>query len=222
MIGRAVIAGAMLAPLLIAFAQPASAVPPTREEIAQWCADAEDTSHCNRLIEAQQLKRLPGLATRNGGDLKVTLFPSGSTTFTDVDDIHGGLSYSLWDNLSSINAVIVSATREDRTTYTILLRANGRKFDLPAEPVLAPDRAHIVTADFCAKDCSNEVTVWKVSRDAVTKVASWKPSPAWSDAVITWKDADTLAIDYTAMGEADAKSQERKLGDKVWQTGAAR
>lgn len=222
MIRRAVIAGAMLAPLLIAFAQSASAVPPTREEIAQWCADAEDTSHCNRLIEAQQLKRLPGLATRNGGDLKVTLFPSGSTTFTDVDDIHGGLSYSLWDNLSSINAVIVSATREDRTTYTILLRANGRKFDLPAEPVLSPDRAHIVTADFCAKDCSNEVAVWKVSRDAVAKVASWKPSPAWSDAVITWKDADTLAIDYTAMGEADAKSQERKLGDKVWQTGAAR
>ena len=75
---------------------------------------------------------------------------------------------------------------------------------------------------FCAKDCSNEVAVWKVSRDAVAKVASWKPSPAWSDAVITWKDADTLAIDYTAMGEADAKSQERKLGDKVWQTGAAR
>ncbi|MEP7061132.1 MAG: hypothetical protein ABI881_01975 [Betaproteobacteria bacterium] len=222
MIARFAIAGAMLAPLCIAFAPAASANPPTRDEIAQWCADAEDTSHCNRLIEAQQLKRLPGLAARSGGDLKVTLFPSGSTTFTDVEDLHGGTSYSLWDNISAINAVVVSVTRDDRTTYTLLLRASGRKVDLPAEPALSPDRQHIVTADFCPKECSNEVALWQLAHDSVAKVASWKPSPTWSDAAVRWKDADTLAIDYTAMGDADARSQERKLGDKAWQPAAAR
>lgn len=222
MITRLVIAGAALASLQIAFAPAARAIPPTRDEIAQWCADAEDTSHCNRLIESQQLKRLPGLATRAGAELKVTLFPSGSTTFTDVDDLHGGTAFSLWDNLSAINAVVVSVTRDDRTTYTLLMRANGRKFDLPAEPELSPDRRHIVTADFCPKECGNEVALWQVSRDGVVKVASWKPSPAWSDAAIRWKDADTLAVDYTAMGDADARSQERKLGDKAWQPVAAR
>lgn len=221
MIARLVIAGATLAPLLMALAPLAHAVTPTREEIAQWCADAEDTSHCNRLIEAQQLKRLPGLAVRDGANLKITLFPAGSTTFTDTEDLHGGTSYSLWDNLSPINAVIVSATREDRTTYLLLQRASGRKFDLPAEPVLSPDRKHFVTADFCAAGCSNEVAVWQVSRDGVSKVSSWKPSPTWSDAAITWKDAGTLAIDYTAMGEADARSQQRKLDDKVWRSAAA-
>jgi hypothetical protein len=92
---------------------------------------------------------------------------------------------------------------------------------LPAEPSLSPDNLHIVTADFCAKDCSNEVSLWQVSRDGVVKVASWKPSPTWSDAAITWKDNDTLAIDYTAMGEATGKSQERKLDDRLWQRVAA-
>jgi len=218
MIARHLLAGAALAAWLLASA--VSAAPPSREEIAQWCNDAEGTTQCNRLIEAQQLKRLPALARRDGAALSVTLFPNGATTFTDTDDIHGGTSYSLWDYQSAINAAVIAVTRDDRTTYTLLLRANGRKFDLPAEPALSPDRQHLATADFCAQDCSNEVTLWQLSRDGVARLASWRPAPTWSDAVVAWVDADTLAIDYTAMGETQGRSQQRKLADPVWRPAA--
>ncbi|HEV8501294.1 MAG TPA: hypothetical protein VGR63_06940 [Casimicrobiaceae bacterium] len=194
----------------------AHAAPPTRDEIATWCAEAEDTAHCGRLIETQQMKRLPGLATRDGATLKVTLFPSGTTTFADVEDIHGGTVYNLWDNWSEINAVVVSVTRNDRTTYVVLMRGGGRTFELPAEPALAPDRRHLATADFCAKDCTNEVAVWRVSRDGIARDSTWTPAPTWSDAALTWKDADTLAIDYTPMGAADSRTLTRKLGDATW------
>lgn len=211
---------ATLALAALALPSLAGAVPPTRDEIAKWCAEAEDTAHCGRLIEAQQMQRLPGLATRDGGTLKVSLYPSGSTSFTDVEDIRGGTVYNLWDNWSEINAVVVSVTREDRTTYVVLLRAGGRTFALPAEPVLAPDRHHIVTADFCAKDCANELAVWRVSRDGIARDSTWKPVPTWSDAAVAWKDAETLAIDYTPMGSADSRTLARKLGDPGWRSAA--
>jgi hypothetical protein len=96
------------------------------------------------------------------------------------------------------------------------MRGGGRTFELPAEPVLAPDRRHLATADFCAKDCTNEVAVWRVSRDGIARDAAWTPAPTWSDAALTWKDADTLAIDYTPMGAADSRTLTRKLGDTTW------
>ncbi len=209
-------------PALLVLAHAVHAVPPSREEIAQWCADAEGTAECNRLIEERQLKRLPGLAARSGAVLNVTLFPSGTAAFTDVDDVHGGTSYSLWDDLSAINAAVVAVTREDRTTYTLLMRAGGRKVEMPAEPVLSPDRQHIVTADFCAQDCSNEVALWQVARDGVTRVSTWKPAPTWSDVAVKWIDADTLVFDCTPMGETQAKTLQRKISDPIWQRAAAR
>ncbi|MEO8848817.1 MAG: hypothetical protein ABI440_09350 [Casimicrobiaceae bacterium] len=222
MTGRRLLAHALLATIAAACAIAADATPPSREEVVQWCTDASDTAQCNRLIEAQQLKRLPGLAVRRGNALKISLFPTGAVTFTDTEDLQGGTSYSLWDNFSPIDAVVVAVTREDRTTYVLLMRGNGRKFDLPAEPVLAPDSRHLVTADFCVRECGNEVALWQVARDGVGESAAWKPAPSWSDAAITWQDADTLSIVYTAMGETQDRVQQRKLGDPVFRPRAAR
>ena len=56
-----------------AFASVALAVPPTRDELAQWCAEAEDMGHCGRLVEERQMKRLPGLAKREGVRPRVAL-----------------------------------------------------------------------------------------------------------------------------------------------------
>ncbi len=206
---------ALLAATLL-HAAAARADPPAREDIVKWCNDTEDTAECLRVIESHQLAKLPGLATRNGGELRVTLFPSGSTVFTDAPSLSGGLSYSLWDNWSAINAVVVAATRDDHTTYDLLLRGNGKRFALPAEPVLAPDRQHLVTADFCAAGCSNELVVWRVSRDEVAKAASWKPSPTWSDVVAGWKDGQTLSLEFTPMGASESRTEARKLDDPVF------
>jgi hypothetical protein len=210
---------ATLAPLAFAYAMTCAAVPPTPQELAAWCGNAEDSAHCGRLVEEQQLKRLPGLATRDGLNLKITLFPSGTTTFTDVEDLRGGKSHSLWDTLDPINAVVIYTTEGDVAKFTLLQRATGRRTVLPSDPVLAPDRQRLATADFCAENCDNEVAVWRVTRDSVVKDLVLKPAEKWSDVTAKWKDAGTLVLEYKLDGAA--KTLERALTADDWKRAAA-
>jgi hypothetical protein len=194
----------------------AHAAPLAQEEIVALCAQAEGPSHCGRLIEEVQLKRLPSLAVRDGANLKVSLYPAGTATFTDTDALNGGRSYSLWDYLDPINAVLLYTTDGDTVTYTLLQRVNGRKFELPAEPKVSPDRQRLVTADFCERECVNELAVWRVSREGIRKELAWKPKDRWVDAGATWKDIGTLVVEYTAAGGAKPAVVERKLDDSGW------
>ncbi len=202
--------------LLALSAGLAHAVPPTRAQITEWCNDVEDMTACGRAIEAHQLKALPGLARRDGANLVVSLFPSGSTTFTDVDDAKGSVAYALWDTLDPINAVVLYVTRDDRGSYVVLQRQGGTRTELPTDPALSPDRARLVTADFCPENCTNEVVLWRVERNRIVREAAWTPPSPWSDASVRWKDADTLALDYTAVGRSDTQTLERKVGDAGW------
>jgi hypothetical protein len=192
------------------------AVPLTVEELTKLCAEADDAAHCGRLVEGLQLPRLPNLAVRDQSTLRVSLYPSGTATFTDTETVNGGRSYSLWDFMSEINAVVLYVTDGDDTTFTILQRATGRKVELPADPKLSPDRARLVTADFCAGRCSNELALWRVTRDGVRKELTWRPREGWSDAVATWKDADTVALEYTVAGAQARARLSRRLTDPDW------
>jgi hypothetical protein len=149
-------------------------------------------------------------------DLKVSLYPSGTATFTDVESITGGRSFSLWDFMSEINAVVLYVTDGDDTSFTLLQRTTGRKIDLPADPKLSPDRSRLVTADFCEQRCANEVAIWRVARDGVRKEMSWRPAAPWIDATATWKDEKTLALDYTAAGSGKPSTLTRRLADTDW------
>jgi hypothetical protein len=196
---------------------PAAAAPLTTEEIAAACLNAEGTSHCGRLVEEIQLKRLPKLATRDGPTLKVQLYPAGVATFNDTEALNGGRSYSLWDYLDPINAVLLYTTDGDAVSFTLLQRASGRRTELPTEPKLSPDRQRLVTADFCAKQCVNELAVWRVTREGVAKEAVWKPAEAWADAGATWRDPDTIVVEYTPAGAAAPGTLVRRLNDAGWQ-----
>src|SRR5450631_2656643 len=198
----------------------ASAMPLTQPEIVNLCGNAEDAAHCGRLIEEVQLKRLPNLARRDGGLLLVSLYPSGTTTFTDSDDPVNGRSYSLWDFLDPINAVVLYSTAGESTSFIILRRTTNRRFDLPAEPRLSPDRQHIVTADMCPSLCVNEIAVWRVSPESLRKELVWMPDERGSDATATWKDDNTLAIEYTPAGADKATRVERNLTDSIWKRAA--
>jgi hypothetical protein len=207
---RILIVAAVCAPLFAAGARL------SQDEIAAACAKAEGQAHCGRLIEEIQLKRLPGLARRDGERLLVALYPSGTATFIDVDDPAKGRSYSLWDSLDPINAVVLYTTTNDATSFTLLQRTTNRRFDLPAEPQLSPDRQRLVTADICAKGCSGEIAVWRISKDDIKKELAWSPGSIWSDAAATWKSADTLTIEYTPVGQQGDVAFERKLSDPSW------
>jgi hypothetical protein len=211
---RLAMRGALAALALIAAA--AQAVPLTPEELAKICANAEDSSHCGRLVEDVQLKRLPNLAVRDGPALRVSLFPSGTATLADTEALNGGRSYSLWDYISELNAVVLYTTDGDDVTFTVLQRANGRKTELPSDPKVSPDRTRLVTADFCEKRCVNELAVWRVTRDGIRKEWTWKPRDAWSDAVASWKGIDTIAVDYAAAGTQARSRVERRLDDPTW------
>ena len=150
----------------------------------------------------------------------VSLYPSGNATFTDIDDPVNGHSYSLWNYLDSVNAVVLFTTAGDATGFTLLQRSTNRRTDLPAEPSLSPDRQHLVTVDVCPTRCTNEVAVWRITRDAVKKDLVWTPAGAWSDASANWKDPETLTIEYTASGSTSGASLERKLADPTWKRAA--
>jgi hypothetical protein len=192
------------------------AAPLAPDAMAELCAKAEGTAHCARLIEREQLRRLPNLATRDGATLKVSLYPAGSVSFTDAEALDGGRSYSLFDYLDRINAVLLYTSDGDKASFTLLQRATGRRVELPSEPVLSPDRQRLVTADFCATRCVNELAVWRVTRDGVHKELVWTPRDAWSDAGVTWKSPDTLVVEYTPATGGAAGSVERRLTDAGW------
>lgn len=194
----------------------ASAAPLSSQEIVALCGNADDPAHCGRLIEEVQLKRLPNLARREGGELVISLYPSGTARFVDSDDPVNGRSYSLWDFLDPLNAVVLYSTAGDTTTFIVVRRTTNRRFELPAEPRVSPDRLRIVTADVCASGCVNEIAVWRVSPDALRKELAWAPNERWSDAAATWKDDSTLAIEYTPVGAAKSTVVERTLSDAGW------
>jgi len=194
----------------------ASAMPLTQQQIVNLCGNAEDAAHCGQLIEEVQLKRLPNLARRDGDTLLVSLYPSGTAAFKDSDDPVNGRSYSLWDFLDPINAVVLYSTAGESTSFIVLRRTTNRRFDLPAEPQLSPDRQHIVTADVCPTRCINEIAVWRVAPESLRKELVWTPADRWSDAAATWKDESTLAVEYTPAGADKGAVVERKLSDPVW------
>ncbi|CAG1009654.1 hypothetical protein BURK1_03690 [Burkholderiales bacterium] len=201
---------------LAAFALPAASVPPTRAELEQWCTGAEDMAHCGRLIEQQQLRRLPGLAKREGVNLRVALFPSGSATFTDVENPVQPLSYSLFDSIDPINAVLLLKSDGERVTFVLLQRAGNHVTELPSEPSLSPDRQRLATADFCSSGCSNELVVWRVTREGVARELAWRSAEDWADATPQWKDAETVVVDYTPASDGTPRTLERKLGQGGW------
>ena len=199
----------------------AYAVPPSPEEIARICANAEGPAHCARLVEEVQLKRLPNLAVRDGATLRVSLYPSGTATFADTEAHNGGRSYSLWDYISELNAVVLYTTDGDDVSFTVLQRATARKTELPSDPKVSPDRAYIVTADFCERRCANELAVWRVTRDGIHKAWTWKPRETWSDAAASWKSAQTVTIEYTVAGTQKTSVIERRIDDPSWVRAAA-
>ena len=164
------------------------------------------------------MKRLPNLADARRRDAQgVALSRPARATFTDIERLQRRRSYSLWDFMSEINAVVLYVTDGDDASFTLLQRATGRRSELPADPKLSPDRPRLVTADFCAQRCANELAVWRVTRDGVRKELDVDGrASAGPTRCATWKDAERSSIEYTrpAARRDDARdAASRRLAD---------
>ena len=208
---------ALGATLFLTMALPLHAEAPTPQRVIELCARVESPAHCGRIVEGEQLKSLPNLATRDGDALTITLFPSGTRVLVDSIASSNERSYALWDYWSAVNAVVLFVTSGDDLSYAILQRATGDMTTLPAEPVLAPDRQRLAVADFCSRNCANELTVWRVARGGVRKELAYRPAAPWSDVTVAWKDGETLSVQFTPPGASESRTQERKLTAPDWQ-----
>src|SRR4029453_11044551 len=120
-------AGARIA-LALGFLHSAAtlAEPLSSDELAAACAQADGPAHCARKVEEIQLKRVPKLPRGDGNTLKVSLYPTGTTVFTDTEALHGGKTFALWDFVSEINTVVLFATDAGNSSFIALQRASGR------------------------------------------------------------------------------------------------
>ena len=204
---------------LPALALPALALaaPIAREELTALCANAEDQAQCGRLVEARQLPRLSRIAERVGDELRVSLSPFGLTIFRDTVNVTGATSYAVWDYLENLDTLVLFTTDGDRSGFLLLQRRGGGEYRVPSEPIMAPDARHFATADFCAKECDNRVTVWRMDRNGVRKLSTWVPAKPWTDVSVTWTDADTIALEYSLADDAQPRTLLRRLGDPSWQ-----
>jgi len=202
---------------LLASAPLAHGAPISRAELTSLCIEADDAAHCGRLVEARQLRALSRFLERDGNELRIQLVPFGLTTFRDSDGVRGTRSYAVWDYLPDLETVVLFTTQGDRTGFMLVQRRGGAEFGLPAEPVLSPDRRRFVTVDVCARDCDQEVTLWRIGADGVVKEATWRPPADWSDASATWRTAGTIVFDYSTANDGGSHTLERRLADPSWQ-----
>jgi hypothetical protein len=209
--------GVTVAAVAMFMASAASAAALSQAEIAKLCGEAEGQAHCGRLVEAEQLKRLPGLAQRDGDTLRISLFPSGQATFTDVETTSGGTSYALWDHYSTINATLLFTTTDDDSRFVLLHRSTGKQSILPSAPAVSQDRQRLATADFCETRCENRLVVWRLTANGALRETEWRPAQPWSDAAVTWKDPNTLTVEYSLPEAPETKTLERRLNDPGWQ-----
>ena len=156
------------------------------------------------MVEEVQLPRLPeSRRARQARTSRCRSIRRAAVTFTDIEAINGGRSYSLWDFISEINAVVLYVTDGDDASFTLLQRTTGRKIELPADPKLSPDRPRLVTADFCDARCTNEVALWRVTprrrAQGARRGGRPRPGPMRSRRGRTRR---RIAIDYTVEGAA--------------------
>lgn len=223
---------AALGALLLASAA-AFATPPTRLAILRACGDADTPAQCERVIEVDQIRQFPNVASRAGGVLRlkgksgpIELRDNG-TPGTD-DDRPDFRAYAFWDYWLLRNAAVVSVASGAGDHYLVVDLNRGTQTKLIAEPVQSPEGNRFLVVDMCETRCSNTIEVWRHDRDRISRERWYRPKEKWYEADVRWKDSDALEVEYSvavgsvpAEGEAGPQlSRERtrilRLSDRIW------
>jgi hypothetical protein len=190
---------------------PASPLPV--EQVRVLCAGASDPSDCGKRVEAAQLARFPELAKREGDSLTISMTGTEPKRYVDRE----AETWAVWGYYPAIDAVLLYTVRHaDTLGFTLLLRATGAEAPLANEPLLSPDSSRLVTSDFCAKGCDNEIVVWRVERESARKERLYRPRTEWQDVSVRWKDAATLAVERRTASAPTPLAFDFRLSDPGW------
>lgn len=191
-------------------------------EIVALCKGAEHREHCGRLVEAEHLRRHPGLATRLERRLTIRLNGGALREFVDREGSADGKipdrAVSVWAYDPRNDFLTLWVQEGERSAYLLMNRETGLTVEMPAEPVGSPDHLRFVVADFCEQNCRNELTLWEVQIHRLRRARTLTPSPSWADAEVRWRDRHTLAIEAKRHGPAGPSMSyfEIDLGDTRW------
>jgi hypothetical protein len=181
----------------------AIAAPPSHQAIIKACDEAESAVQCERLLETEQIKQVPAIATREGRVLRLkTRASSAPIELRDAGDPDGetGAEYrahAFWDYWPQRKSAVVSVTTQAGDYYLVIDLDRGTQTRVPAEPLLAPDSLRFLVADLCEKQCANLIQIWRFERDRLVRERTFKPAEKWYEADVAWRDAATLAVEYS-------------------------
>ena len=223
----------LLSTLIAIVPAPSLAAPPTPEAIIKACDEAETASQCERVIEREQLKQFPGLATREGPALRLVTKPGMPAVELrdngNPEDEAGDFKWhSLWDYWPASKIAIVSVTTREADHFLVMQLDRVMQVRVPSEPILAPDGRRFFVTDFCDKGCANNVQVWKLDGTRAIREQTFKPRERWYEVDVSWRDPSSLAVEYSIAGPrrrlADpgevnlvkADPMQLKLSDSGW------
>ena len=195
----------LLSTLIASIPTPAFAAPPTPEAIIKACDEADSASQCERVLEREQLKQFPGLATRNGPALRIATNPGTPAVELkdsgNPDDESADFKWhSFWDYWAPSKIAIVSVTTRDADHFLVMQLDRAMQVKVPSEPILSPDARRFLVSDFCDKGCGNQIQMWRLDGMRAVREKTFKPRERWYETDVSWRDASTLVIEYSVAG----------------------
>jgi hypothetical protein len=208
-----------------------SAAPPSQLAILRACGDADTAAQCEKVIEADQIRQNPSIATRDGGSLRLRSKNGPRVELRDIgtpgtDERPGFRFFAFWDYWLQPNAAVVSVSAQAGDHYLIVDLNRGSQTKVSAEPLLAPDSSRFVVADLCDTQCGNAIELWRVERDKFVRERIFRPPEKWFDAEVKWIDLTSIEVEYSIAapgkpvdGEATLVRQRPRvlrLNDRAW------
>ena len=231
--GALTLVAVLLSTLIATMPAPTLAAPPTAEAIIKACDEAESASQCERVLEREQIKQFPGLATRDGPALRLATKPGmPAVELRDIghpDNESADFKWhSLWDYWAPSKIAIVSVTTRDVDHFLVMQLDRAMQVKVPSEPILSPDSQRFFVTDFCDKGCANNIQVWKLDLTRAVREKTFKPRERWYEVDVSWRDASSLTTEYSVAaprrrladpGEVNLVKAEPmllKLSDSGW------
>ena len=196
------------------FAGPAAvAAPPSQLSILRACGESDTAAQCERVVEADQIRQYPAVASRDGRVLRLKKRNGQSLELRDEgtpgsDEGPKSKFFAFWDYWTEPHAAVVSVSAEAGDYYLIVDLDRGTQTRITAEPMLSPDSGHFVVPDLCETQCGNAIELWRFDRDRIVRERTFRPSEKWYEADVRWKDPTTLEIEYSVAAPGQQASAD--------------